>query len=458
MMRIISKKLIQRLNTIHTPKISVRPSILLMLTMFIMLTIYPGMVLAAAEEISIAEAIDMVWVLIATFLVFLMHAGFAMVETGFTRAKNAGNIIMKNFMTICGGSLSYWLIGFSIMFGGTAAGFIGVGALAVGGDWSALGLDFPVHVFFIFQAVFAATAATIVSGAVVERIKYPAYLIFSLVITAFIYPVVGHWIWGDGWLAELGFVDFAGSTVVHLTGGCAAMVGAFMVGPRLGKYGPDGRVNALPGHNITMGALGVLILWFGWFGFNGGSTLTAFDPGLGTVIVNTNIAAAAGGVFAMFATWYLYKKPDVSITLNGALAGLVSITAGAYDVAPVGAFIMGSLGGILVTASISFFDRVLRIDDPVGAISVHGSCGILGTIMVGFFALDGGLFYGGGAALLGIQVVGVLAVMAWVAVTSALVFSILKAAIGIRVSRAHELRGLDYEEHGMEAYADFVPR
>ncbi len=413
---------------------------------------------ASGDYVDIAAALDVVWVLVAAFLVFLMHAGFAMVETGFTRAKNAGNILMKNFMTFSGGSIAYWIIGFALMFGASTMGFIGFGGLALGGDWSDFDPGVPLYVFAFFQSVFAATAATIVSGAVAERIKFSSYLIFSLVITAFIYPVVGHWIWGGGWLEELGFIDFAGSTVVHTTGGIAALIGATMLGARHGKYGPDGKVNAIPGHNITMGALGVFILWFGWFGFNGGSTISGSDAGLGMIIFNTNLGASAGAIMAMLVTWIKYKKPDVSMTLNGGLAGLVSITAGAADISPVGALIMGALGGILVAFSVEVLDRRFRVDDPVGAVSVHGTCGILGTVLVGFFALDGGLFYGGGASLLGTQFIGSMAVVLWVAVVSLIVFGSIKATIGLRVSREHEIRGLDYEEHGMEAYADFVPR
>ena len=412
----------------------------------------------AGDYVDIAAALDVVWVLVAAFLVFLMHAGFAMVETGFTRAKNAGNILMKNFMTFSGGSIAYWILGFAIMFGTSTMGLIGFGGLALGGDWSDFDPGVPLYVFAFFQSVFAATAATIVSGAVAERIKFSSYLIFSVIITAFIYPVVGHWVWGGGWLEGLGFIDFAGSTVVHTTGGIGALIGAAMLGARHGKYGPNGKVNAIPGHNITMGALGVFILWFGWFGFNGGSTISGSDAGLGMIIFNTNLGASAGAIMAMVITWLKYKKPDVSMTLNGGLAGLVSITAGAADISPVGALIMGGIGGVIVAFSIEIIDRKFRVDDPVGAVSVHGTCGILGTVLVGLFALDGGLFYGGGATLLGTQFLGSMAVVAWVAVVSAIVFGAIKATLGLRVSREHEIRGLDYEEHGMETYADFVPR
>lgn len=406
---------------------------------------------------NIVSALDSMWIITAAAMVFLMHAGFAMVETGFTRAKNAGNIIMKNYMTLCGGSLSFLLIGFLLMFGLSKGGFIGSG-VTLGGNWDHLGLGVPLYVFLIFQTVFAATSATIVSGAVAERIRFSCYLMYSIVLTALIYPVVGHWVWGGGWLSKMGFIDFAGSTVVHFVGGCAALVGAYFVGPRLGKYNADGSANAIPGHSITMGALGVFILWFGWFGFNGGSTLSPFAPDLGKVIVNTNISAAVAAVTAMAATWIKYRKPDVSMALNGGLAGLVAITAGCASVSFGGAAIIGAVAGVLVVYSVEFLDKKVRLDDPVGAVSVHGTCGAFGTIMVGVFAADGGLCYGGGAALLGVQVLGVLVTMLWVGATATILFGILKATGKLRVSREEEIRGLDIKEHGMEAYADFVPR
>lgn len=410
------------------------------------------------ELSDLAVAIDTIWVLVAAVLVFFMQAGFAMVETGFSRAKNAGNIIMKNFIDFCVGSVSFWLIGFTLMFGLSLGGFVGRGAVALGGDWSHLGLEIPTFAFLIFQTVFAATAATIVSGAVAERIKFVSYLIYSVVISALIYPVVGHWVWGGGWLGELGFIDFAGSTVVHSVGGWAGLVGAYFVGPRLEKYNEDGSPNAIPGHNITLGALGVFILWFSWFGFNAGSTLSGLDSSIAMIAVNTNLAAAAAGIMAMVVTWLKYKKPDVSMTLNGGLAGLVAITAGCASVSPAGAAIIGTLAGMLVVYSVELLDKVIRVDDPVGAVSVHGTCGAFGTIMVGFFAVDGGLLYGGGAALLVVQVIGVLVVAAWVGVTSSILFAVIKATVGLRVARDEEIRGLDFKEHGMEAYADFVPR
>lgn len=417
----------------------------------------PAAPVFAADGLEISSALDSIWIIIAAAMVFLMHAGFAMVETGFTRAKNAGNIIMKNFMTFCGGSLSFILVGFLLMFGISIRGFVGTG-VSLGGNWGHLDLGVPVFVFLIFQTVFAATAATIVSGAVAERIRFSSYLVYSIVLTALIYPVVGHWVWGGGWLAQRGFTDFAGSTVVHFVGGCAALIGAYLLGPRLGKYNTDGSANAIPGHSITMGALGVFILWFGWFGFNGGSTLSAFDPELGLIVVNTNISAAAAAVTSMATTWVRYKKPDVSMALNGALAGLVAITAGCAAVSLAGAAVIGAIAGVLVIFSVEVLDKKLRIDDPVGAISVHGSCGAYGTIMVGIFAVEGGLFYGGGAALLGVQILGVLAALLWVVITTAILFGTLKYLGILRVSWEEEIRGLDIKEHGMEAYADFVPR
>lgn len=408
---------------------------------------------------SNAIAIDTVWTLVAAFLVMLMQAGFAMVETGFTRAKNAGNIIMKNIMDFSAGSLIYWLVGFALMFGADRAGIIGTtGFGANEAGFEHLGLSIPLLAFLLFQTVFCATAATIVSGGMAERTKFSAYLMYSIVISAVIYPVVGHWIWGGGWLAEKGMVDFAGSTVVHSVGGWAAMVGAFLLGPRIGKYSKDGRVNAIPGHSVTLGALGVFILWFGWFGFNPGSTVSGTTPDIAHIAVTTNLAAAAGAVLTMIVTWIRYGKPEVSMTLNGALAGLVGITAGCASVSPAGAALIGALAGVLVVFSVEFFDRVAKIDDPVGAISVHGVCGAFGTVAVGFLALDGGLFYGGGADLLVTQLTGVAAVFVWTVITAFILFGAIKVTAGLRVSSQEEAEGLDIGEHGMSAYGDFVLR
>jgi len=407
---------------------------------------------------DMAGAIDNVWVLVAATLVFFMQAGFAMVETGFTRAKNAGNIIMKNLMDFAIGSIIYWLIGFAIMFGDSFQGIIGTTGFFFQTGKLNLELNIPLPTFLIFQTVFAATAATIVSGAMAERTKFIAYCIYSAVISLIIYPVVGHWVWGGGWLSGSGFIDFAGSTVVHSVGGWAAMIGAWMLGPRIGKYDPNRKPRVIPGHSLTLGALGVFILWFGWFGFNPGSTLSGIAADIGRIAVNTNLAAAAGACLAMTLTWIKYGKPDVSMTLNGALAGLVAITAGCAAVNTTGAAIIGALGGILVVLSVEFFDKAARIDDPVGAISVHGVCGAFGTLMVGLFAVDGGLFYGGGWAQLGVQALGVVSVFGWTAITALALFGLLKATVGLRVSKKEEIEGLDIHEHGSNAYGDFVTK
>ncbi|WP_226585321.1 ammonium transporter [Halobacillus litoralis] len=393
---------------------------------------------------SVLQSVDMAWVMIAAFLVFFMHAGFAMVESGFTRSKNALNILMKNFMTMSIASVLYFVVGYGVMFGTSGGGFIGTDGFLLSGQEDQIG-------FFVFQAVFAATCATIISGAVAERIKLGSYLLLTIVMTGFIYPVVGHWVWGGGWLAELGFVDFAGSTVVHLTGALGAVVAVMFLGPRLGKY--NGRtVNVIPGHNIPLGALGVFILWFGWFGFNGGSTLAA-DPSLvPSVIATTLLSAAAGVLGSGFYSYAKFKRIDASLTLNGALAGLVGITAGTANVSLGGALVIGLIAGVILVEAVQFLDRVVRIDDPVGAIAVHGICGVWGTLAVGLFAVEGGLFYGGGINLLGIQAVGVLAVIAWTMLTTAAVVFVIKSTVGIRVSREEEISGLDFSEHGSQAY------
>lgn len=405
------------------------------------------------------SSIDTLWVLLGTVLVFFMQAGFAMVEAGFTRAKNAGNIIMKNLMDFALGTIVFWAIGFGIMFGTSKFGLIGGLDLFVKGDYSS---TIPTAAFLIFQTVFCATAATIVSGAMAERTKFISYCIYSVVISAFIYPVSGHWIWGGGWLSQMGFHDFAGSTAVHMVGGIAALIGAKMLGPRIGKYTKDGKVKAIPGHSLTLGALGVFILWFAWFGFNGASTLSATGDDslklMSNIFVNTNLSAAAAATVTMIITWVRYKKPDVSMTLNGVLAGLVAVTAGCDAVSPLGALIIGSIAAFVMVFSVEFYDKIVKIDDPVGAISVHGMCGALGTILVGIFALDGGLLYGGGFTLLGTQLIGVISVMAWVAVTMTIVFKVIQKTIGLRVSESEEIIGLDIEEHGiLNSYADFMP-
>ncbi len=399
-------------------------------------------------------AIDTMWVLLGAFLVFFMQAGFAMVESGFTRAKNTGNIVMKNIMDCAAGSLVYWAVGFAIMFG-AGNGFFGSQGFFLSGSFEHLGLTIPIPAFWVFQAVFAATAATIVSGSMAERTHFPGYLVYSIVITGLIYPVVGHWTWGGGWLDQLGFVDFAGSTVVHSVGGWAALAGAAVLGPRIGKFNKDGSANALPGHNLLIAALGVFILWFGWFGFNTGSTLAGSDLSIGMIAATTNLAAAAGATFAMIVTWIKFKRADVTMTLNGALAGLVGVTAGAADVSFLGAVLIGAAAGTVVVYGIALIDR-LRVDDPVGAVAVHGICGALGTLMVGLFAVDGGLFYGGGLALLGVQFVGVGAVAVWTLGTAFVLFKVIAATVGLRVSAEVEVEGLDIAEHGSISYPDFV--
>ncbi len=411
--------------------------------------------------VSTISSADTIWVLLATALVFFMQAGFAMVETGFTRAKNAGNIIMKNLMDFAIGSVVFWFIGFSIMFGKDNGGLIGSISLLINGDMFVNPDNISKFTFVMFQTVFCATAATIVSGAMAERTKFISYCIYSAVISAFIYPVSGHWIWGGGWLSQMGFLDFAGSTAVHMVGGIAAFIGAAILGPRIGKYDKNGKPHAIPGHSLTLGALGVFILWFGWFGFNPGSTLAIEGDAAisaGDIFMTTNLAAASATVAVMIITWIRYKKPDVSMTLNGSLAGLVAITAGCAFVDPVGAFFIGVIAGFVVVFGVEFIDKVLKVDDPVGAVAVHGLCGAAGTLMVGLFAVDGGLFYGGGFKLLGIQAIGVVSVAAWVTVTMLILFAILKKTVGLRVSATEEIRGLDVEEHGLiSSYADFMP-
>lgn len=404
------------------------------------------------------SALDTIWTLIGATLVFFMQAGFAMVETGFTRAKNAGNIIMKNLMDFAIGTVVFWFIGFGLMFAGNGS-LIGGIDFFIQGDYSS---SIPTFAFVIFQTVFCATAATIVSGAMAERTKFSSYCLYSLIISAIIYPISGHWIWGGGFLSQMGFHDFAGSTAVHMVGGVAALIGAKILGPRIGKYSKDGTAHAIPGHSLTLGALGVFILWFAWFGFNGCSTvsMTGNDSILSasSIFMTTNMAAATATVTVMIITWIRYKKPDVSMTLNGSLAGLVAITAGCDMVTPVGAFFIGLIAGFAVVFAIEFIEKKLKIDDPVGAVSVHGVCGCLGTILTGLFAVDGGLFYGGGFSFLSVQLLGVISVIVWVAITMTIVFLIIKHTVGLRVSEKEEIEGLDKQEHGLESsYADFMP-
>ncbi len=411
------------------------------------------------------SAVNTIWVLLGAALVFFMQAGFSMCEAGFTRAKNTGNILMKNLMDFCIGTPCFWLFGFGMMFG-LGSGLFGWLDPLVTQDYShILPAGVPLWAFAIFQTVFCATSATIVSGAMAERTKFSAYCIYSAAISLFIYPISGHWIWGGGWLAELGFHDFAGSTAVHMVGGVCALVGAAILGPRIGKYGKDGKPRAILGHNLTFAALGVFILWFCWFGFNGASTVGMDTDELivraGRVFFNTNLAAAVACCATLIFTWLRYGKPDVSMTYNAALAGLVGITAGCDAVDAVGAAVMGLVFGIVIVLAVEFFDKVVRIDDPVGAISVHGVCGALGTILTGVFA-DGasterGLLYGGGFHFLGVQALGVVTVALYVAVVITVVFQLLKHTVGLRADAADELAGLDLSEHGLlTAYAGFA--
>ena len=410
------------------------------------------------------SSVNTIWVLFGTALVFFMQAGFSLCEAGFTRAKNTGNILMKNLMDFCIGTPAFWLVGFGLMFG-KGSGIIGSFDPLIRGEYSqALPSGVPLWAFAIFQTVFCATSATIVSGAMAERTKFSAYCIYSAAISLLIYPVSGHWIWGGGWLSQMGFHDFAGSTAVHMVGGICAMIGAKILGPRIGKYDKNGKPQAILGHNLTFAALGVFILWFCWFGFNGASTVGMDSDALietaGRVFFNTNLAAAVACCAALIFTWIRYKKPDVSMTYNAALAGLVCITAGCDAVDAVGAAVIGVVCGILIVLAIEFFDKIAKIDDPVGAVSVHCVCGAAATVLTGLFATgettEAGLFYGGGAHFLGIQVLGVLAVAAYVAVVITIVFLAIKHTIGLRVKPEEELAGLDVSEHGLfTAYAGF---
>ena len=411
------------------------------------------------------SSVNTIWVLLGAALVFFMQAGFSLCEAGFTRAKNTGNILMKNLMDFCIGTPCFWLFGFGIMFGAGSSiiGWLDPGIMK---DYShALPGGVPLWAFAIFQTVFCATSATIVSGSMAERTKFSAYCIYSAAISLLIYPISGHWIWGGGWLSQLGFHDFAGSTAVHMVGGVCACIGAWMLGPRIGKYDKGGKPRAILGHNITFAALGVFILWFCWFGFNGASTV-AMDSdeavtSAGLIFFNTNLAAAVACCVTLIFTWIRYGKPDVSMTYNAALAGLVGITAGCDAVSPLGAAIMGAIFGIVIVLAVEFFDKVAKIDDPVGAVSVHGVCGALGTILTGFFATgvstEKGVFYGGGFHFLGVQALGVVSVAAYVAVIITIVFTVLKKTIGLRVSAEEEITGLDVTEHGLlTAYSGFA--
>ena len=403
---------------------------------------------------SIESDLTIMWITIAGFLVFFMHAGFTLVEAGFTQSKNAVNIAMKNLMAISVGTIVYWLIGYSLMYGETTNGFF---------RWSGFFTETAPHDLF-FQTMFAATCATIVSGAVAGRTKYSVFAIFAVIITGFIYPIAGGWEWNtDGWLNSADFmptefIDLAGSSIVHAVGGWAALVGAYMVGPRLGKY-VKGKVEAIPGHNKVLATLGVMALWFGWFGFNGGAQLAwGGDNTVAatTIVLLTNLSAAAGAVGALFTTWVWYGKPDIVQTLNGALAGLVSITAGAANMDPYGAFFAGLIGGIIVVFAIEFIEKKLKIDDAIGASSVHGVVGVWGTLVIGLWGIDSkggiGLFNGGGTEQLISQLIGALAYTLWAAVLAYIFFYILKISIGLRVTKEEEIEGLDIAEHGIRAY------
>lgn len=406
-------------------------------------------------------SVNTIWVLLGAILVFFMQAGFAMVETGFTRAKNAGNIMMKNFSDFCIGSILFFILGFGVMFG-NGNGFVGGVHFFLSGDYMSVTPEgVPFLAFVIFQTVFCGTAATIVSGAVVGRIKFSGYMIISAIISGIVYPVSGHWIWGGGWLEEMGFHDFAGSTAVHLVGGMAAAVAAIIIGPRIGKYSKEGKSTPLAGHSVTLGALGVFILWLGWFGFNGCSTVSMTGDNVlekaAHIFMTTNLSAVAACLAAMFFTWFRYGKPDVSMSLNGVLAGLVAITAGCDTVGLLGALIIGAIAGITVVVSIEFIDRKCKIDDPVGAVSVHGVCGALGTILTGIFAMEGGLLYGGGLKMLLVQILGVFVVIMWVVLVVGILSYVLHKTIGLRVEPSEEMAGLDVSEHGLQsAYPDFV--
>ena len=414
---------------------------------------------------ELASSLDTVWMLLAAMLVFFMQPGFALCEAGFTRSKNTANILFKNFVDFVLGSLLFWFLGFGLMFGSNGEGFVGMPNF---GDLSFFDNGLPVEGFLIFQTVFCATAATIVSGAMAERTKFSMYVIYSFFISLLIYPISGHWTWGGGWLCngdETSFMmttfgatfhDFAGSAIVHSVGGVLAFVGALCLGPRLGKYDKNGKSRAIPGHNLMAAALGVFILWFGWFGFNPGSQLAASgevnSTAIAHVFLTTNLAAAAGGFATMFVTWIKYGKPSLSLTLNGVLAGLVGITAGCDLVAPWAAVVIGLVCGTVLVFSIEFIDVKLHVDDPVGASSVHGVCGILGTLMTGLLATEGGALLGGGWGFFGAQVFGVLMIDVWAAAAGLVLFYGIKALKGLRVDKRIEEEGLDIYEHGESCY------
>lgn len=399
------------------------------------------------------SGLDTVWVLLAAMLVFFMQPGFALVEAGFTRSKNTANILMKNFLDFMVGTFFFWMLGFSLMHA-SGSGFVGNAHIFSYSFYADSNIS--KECFLAFQTMFCATAATIVSGAMAERTKFSAYIIISIVISLLVYPVEGHWAWGGGWLAGLGFHDFAGSAVVHACGGAVALAGAIVLGPRIGKYTKDKKSVAIPGHNLTFGALGVFILWFGWFGFNPGSQLSATGvenaTAISRVFCTTNMAAATGGLSTLLFTWILYGKPSLSLVCNGILAGLVGITAGCDVVSLGGSAIIGAVCGVAMTLSVSLIDKVCHVDDPVGAVSVHGVCGILGTVLTGLFAVDGGLFYGGGWHFLGVETLGIACIVAWAFIVGFVSLKVVDRIIGIRVEPRVEEEGLDIYEHGETAY------
>ncbi len=438
-------------------------ALLVLLTGIILFTVAAPALGAEAQQqnaMSKIDGLDTVWVLMAAFFVFFMQAGFGMVEAGFIRAKNACNILTKNFLDYCTASIMFFLVGYAFMFG-KGNGFIGFSAFALSSSGSCPE-NLPVWAFWLFQAAFCGAAATIVAGAMAERMKFHSYLLYTVVISALIYPIIGHWVWGGGWLSKLGFADFAGSTVVHATGGCAGFIGALLLGPRIGKYDRQGKAKAIAGHSIPLASLGVFILWFGWFGFNPGSTLgvQGQESLIGRVAINTNLAAATGAIVAMIVVWIRYGKPDLSMTMNGALAGLVAITAPCAFVDPWAAIAIGGTAGVIVVAGVALMDKI-HVDDPVGAVPVHGMNGLWGTLAVGLFGqkslglANNGVLYGGGLGQLGIQAFGTFVCAAFAMVSMGIVFLVIKKTIGLRVGKEEELRGLDIGEHGMESYAGF---
>lgn len=461
------KRLTEGVHTAAYRKILIPLFLLLFPLITTAQTSVPEEVSNADKIAELSTGLNTVWMLLAAMLVFFMQPGFALVEAGFTRSKNTANILMKNLVDFMVGSILFWFIGFGLMFGvGNVFGTPHLFDLDAMDNIIQNGL--PIEGFLIFQTVFCATSATIVSGAMAERTKFSMYLAYTIAISVLIYPVSGHWTWGGGWLSNADpdsfmmsvfgytFHDFAGSTVVHSVGGWIALVGAAILGPRLGKYGKDGKSKAIPGHNLTLACLGVFILWFGWFGFNPGSQLAAAGYGdqsaISHVFLTTNLAACTGGLLALIVSWIKYGKPSLSLTLNGILAGLVGVTAGCDLVSPMGAALIGAICGTVMIFAVEFIEHRLKIDDPVGASSVHGVCGSLGTILTGLFAVEGGTFYGGGFGFLGAQIFGVIIVSGWAALMGYIIFKVLDKVHGLRVPARIEEEGLDIYEHGESAY------